>query len=192
MPVDETEYPLNTSFKVRRTASDPATGNSTGNPRQILNYATTWLDLSALYGSTREVALKLRSFKGGKLLTQMSTHMDHLGEYLPFNTMDVPTNMKPGDQAEDLFAGGDARTNEDWILLAVHTLLLREHNRLCGILAKKHPEYDDEQLYQTFRLILSAKYALIANSYQMAYWTKEMPWPRDDGKLNRLDFSDVV
>ena len=43
------------------------------------------------------------------------------------------------------------------MLLGVHTLLLREHNRLCDILAKQHPEYDDEQLYQTIRLAMSAK-----------------------------------
>jgi len=66
-------------------------------------------------------------------------------------------------------------------MLAVHTLLLREHNRLCDILATQHPEYDDEQLYQTVRLLLSSKYMLIANAYQMAYWTDEMPWPQDDG-----------
>jgi peroxidase len=161
MPPDETEYPLNTTFWIPRTASDPSTGLSKDNPRQLLNYATTWLDLSALYGSTREVALKLRSFEGGKLLAQKSTYIDHLGEYLPYNTMGVPISTKPGVNPENLFAGGDPRTNEDWILLAVHTLLLREHNRLCGILAKKHPEYDDEQLYQTVRLLMSAKYMLV-------------------------------
>ena len=63
----------------------------------------------------------------------------------------------------------------------VSTLLLREHNRLCDILKRQKPGWDDEQLYQTVRLVMSAKHALIANAYQMAYWTKKMPWPRDDG-----------
>ena len=183
MPPDETYFDSNTTFKVRRTASVPGTGTSADNPRQNVNMATTWLDMSSLYGSTSEVALSLRSYKGGKLLTQeLKTRGSKVAaSYLPWNTMKVPMRTRPGMPIESLFAGGDPRTNEDWLLLAVHTLLLREHNRLCDILTKQYPEYDDEQLYQTVRLVMSAKYALIANSYQMAYWTEDMPWPRDDG-----------
>jgi peroxidase len=79
--------------------------------------------------------------------------------------MNVPARTRPGVSPSQLFAGGDARTNEDWMMLGVHTLMVREHNRLCKILAKQHPEYDDERLYQTIRLVLAGKYALIANSY---------------------------
>ncbi|KAG8533893.1 uncharacterized protein KY384_001634 [Bacidia gigantensis] len=183
MPEDEKDYALNTTLRVWRTAAVPGTGTDTKNPREIANMATTWLDVSALYGSTPEVLRGLRSFSGGKLLSQevQARGTNAKASYLPFNTMNVPTNTRPGIDPMTLFGGGDARTNEDWMLLGVHTLLLREHNRLCDILAKQHPEYDDEQLYQTIRLALSAKYALIANSYQMAYWTKTMPWPQDDG-----------
>ncbi|KAM5372415.1 hypothetical protein ACJA88_009164 [Fusarium oxysporum] len=95
--------------------------------------------------------------------------------------MGVPTNTRPGVEPEGLFAGGDPRTNEDWLLLGIQILLLREHNRLCDILKKQKPGRYDEQLYQTVRLVMSAKHALIANAYQMAYWTEKMPWPRDDG-----------
>ena len=183
MPPDEEDYPLNTTFEVWRSMADPKSGTSPQNPRQILNEATTWLDISALYGSTKEVADKLRTHKGGKLISQRSVELDHPGEYLPFNTMNVPMKKPARLDPAHLFAGGDPRTNEDWILLAVHTLLLREHNRLCGVLAKRKPEIanDDERLYQTVRLLMSAKYAMIANSYQMAYWDSIMPWPRDDG-----------
>jgi peroxidase len=181
MPLDEQEYPLNTTFQVRRSTADPATGTSKRNPRQVLNQATTWFDLSALYGSSEQVALSLRSFQNGKLLAQKSDKKADTGEYLPFNLMGSPMNTRPGVNLSELFLGGDARTNEDWILLAVHTLFLREHNRLCDILLKQHPEYNDEQTYQTVRLIMSAKYALIANSYQMTYWNDDMPWPRHDG-----------
>lgn len=182
MPEDEEYFDKNTTLRVSRTEAYPGTGTSRENPRENINRATTWLDLSALYGSTAEVAKKLRSFKQGKLLTQeLKTRGNKkLGSYLPFNSMNVPTRTRPGVNAKSLFAGGDPRTNEDWVMLSVHTLLLREHNRLCDILAKKHPEYDDEDLYQTVRLLMSAKFALIGNAYQMAYF-KDMPWPSDDG-----------
>ncbi|SCO90187.1 uncharacterized protein FRV6_14315 [Fusarium oxysporum] len=145
--------------------------------------ATTWLDISSLYGSTTDIAYRIRSKVDGKLLTQevQSPGTRAKASYLPFNPMGVPTNTRPGVEPEGLFAGGDPRTNEDWLLLGIHTLLLREHNRLCDILKKQKPGWDDEQLYQTVRLVMSAKHALIANAYQMAYWTEKMPWPRDDG-----------
>ena len=184
MPDDESHYYANTTLRVPRTAAVPGTGTSVQNPREPVNMATTWLDLSALYGSTPEVLHSLRSYSGGKLLSQEIQARGTKGKasYLPFNIMNVPTNTRPGIDPKDLFGGGDPRTNEDWMLLGIHTLLLREHNRLCDILATQHPEYDDEQLYQTIRLAMSAKYAMIANAYQMAYWTKAMPWPRDDGE----------
>jgi hypothetical protein len=187
VPDDETYFAENTTFQVWRTKAVPGTGTSKSNPRENVNMATTWLDLSSLYGSTAEVAKALRSFEGGRLLTQeLKTRGEWtFASYLPFNTMDVPMRTRPGVDPKTLFAGGDPRTNEDWLMLGVHTLFLREHNRLCGILATQHPEYDDEQLFQTVRLALTAKYALMANSYQMAYWAKDMPWPTDDGEYAR-------
>ncbi|EPE06557.1 animal heme peroxidase superfamily [Ophiostoma piceae UAMH 11346] len=210
MPEDETEFAPNATFKVWRAEAAPGTGTSPQNPRENLNRATTWIDVSSLYGSTRSVAMALRSFDGGKLKTQQvpkakakkssrrrghsaagsttdATASEHASAskdteaYLPFDTMGVPVRSPPGFEPAGLFAGGDPRTNEDWVMIAVHSLLLREHNRLCDILAGQRPEFDDEQLYQTTRLIMSAKFQLIANSYQMAYYEKSMPWPQDDG-----------
>ncbi|KAF4331798.1 peroxidase [Fusarium beomiforme] len=142
MPQDEDIFPLDTVLKVPRTAPMPGTGTSKTKPRESINMATTWLDLSSLYGSIDEVALRLRSRIDGKLLTQevQTPGTKARSSYLPFNDMEIPTNARPGVKAEDLFAGGDPRTNEDWLLLGVHTLLLREHNRLCDILKKQKPD----------------------------------------------------
>ncbi|KAL1876874.1 hypothetical protein VTK73DRAFT_9104 [Phialemonium thermophilum] len=185
MPPDETGFSLNTTLRVWRTAAVPGTGTSPQNPRENVNMATTWMDLSSLYGSTEDVGRRLRSFHGGKLLVQnwRARGAARKAPYLPFNTMSVPTRTRPGVDPAQLFAGGDPRTNEDWIMLAVHTVFLREHNRLCDVLAARHSEFafDDERLYQTVRLLMSAKMQLIGNAYQMAYWSDAMPWPRDDG-----------
>jgi peroxidase len=182
MPDDEAFYHRNTTLRVYRTEERPGTGTSRDNPRENLNRATTWLDLSALYGSTREVAMALRGFKGGQLLAQeiQTRGATKKASYLPFNTMGVPTRAPPMMDERTLFAGGDPRTNEDWIMLSVHNLLLREHNRLCGVLSEKKPELGDEDLYQTVRLLMGAKFSLIGNAYQMAYF-RDMPWPNDDG-----------
>lgn len=157
----------NASFRVWRTQPAPGTGTDRSNPRQHANGATAWLDASALYGSTPVVVEALRSHVDGKLKAQRGKDGY---EYLPFNTEGLPVRTRPGVDIHSLFLGGDVRTNEDWIMLSVHTLLLREHNRLCDIMVSLHPDWDDERVYQTVKLVLGAKVALIGNSYQMAYW----------------------
>jgi len=72
MPVDEDYYYKNIILRVYRTEGMPGTGTSKENQRENINRATTWLDLSSLYGSTPEVAHKLRSRVCGYLLTQDS------------------------------------------------------------------------------------------------------------------------
>jgi hypothetical protein len=74
-----------------------------------------------------------------------------------------------------------ASTDSD--LISVHTLFLCEHNRLCGLVGQ-HPDWNDEHIYQTVKLI-SAKLALISNSYR---WLTHTPTsttslvcPNDDG-----------
>ena len=59
--------------------------------------------------------------------------------------VDVPVNKSfaLGHPFYGLFPG----------LLAFSTIWLREHNRVVGLLKKDHPGWDDEQLYQTARMI---------------------------------------
>ena len=42
-------------------------------------------------------------------------------------------------------------------LYVLSTIWLREHNRLCDILSAEYPHWDDERLYQTAKLILTAE-----------------------------------
>jgi peroxidase len=169
----------NKTMKAWRSAAMEGTGTDSSNPRETKNGVTSWLDLSALYGSNPEIAKKLRTLKNGKLLTQKGPDGK---DYPPYNTFGVPIlGHRPGVDPTKLFAFGDPRGNQDWLIIAVETLLLREHNRLCDIIQSQFPVWDDETVYQFARHALSVKYQMIANLYQQAYFTEEMPRPHIDG-----------
>lgn len=49
---------------------------------------------------------------------------------------------------------GDDRANENIALTSLHTLLLREHNRLVRALTQLNPQWNGERLYQEARKIM--------------------------------------
>lgn len=51
---------------------------------------------------------------------------------------------------------GDSRANEHLGMIALHTLFLREHNRLAEELHKLNPHWSPDTLYQEARKILGA------------------------------------
>lgn len=55
------------------------------------------------------------------------------------------------------FLAGDQRVNENVGVAAVHTLWLREHNRLAEELANLNPQWEDETLYQEARRVVIAE-----------------------------------
>lgn len=142
------------SFHVRRNIFNPETGTSADNPRQHPNIITAFIDGSGVYGSDEERAHWLRTFEGGKLKTSSNN-------LLPFNTIsgeytdavdeDSPEMDNPVGISDRLFVAGDSRANENTLLASFHTLFVREHNRQCELIAKDHPDWNDEQIYQHAR-----------------------------------------
>lgn len=49
------------------------------------------------------------------------------------------------------------------MLFVLSTIWLREHNRVCSVLAKEYKHWDDEQLYQTAKLIITGIKKLAAS-----------------------------
>jgi peroxidase len=131
-----------------RSIYDPASGTDAGNPRQQTNEISAWIDGSNVYGSDPDRADALRTHDGtGRLRTSE-------GGLLPFNTEGLPN---AGGSGPELFLAGDVRANEQVGLTALHTLFVREHNRLARRLARKHPDWDGERLYQKARQLVGAE-----------------------------------
>lgn len=117
--------------------------------RQQTNAITSFLDGSMIYGSDRERAMALRSFSGGK----MKVDPDGL---LPMNDLGLEMDMGEGGKLEDLRLAGDTRANEQPGLTALHTIFIREHNRLADELAAANSGWNDEELYQRARKLNGA------------------------------------
>ena len=136
------------TISMSRSAYDPTTGIGAGNPRQQTNSITAFIDGSQVYGSDATRAAALRTFTGGLMRTSS-------GGLLPFNTGGL-ANANDAHRVADtaLFLGGDVRANENPELLALHTLFLREHNRIAREAAARNPALTDEQLYQHARRLV--------------------------------------
>ena len=53
---------------------------------------------------------------------------------------------------------GDVRANEQLNLLVLHTVWMREHNRIARSLRAVNPRWSDERLFQEARRITIAEY----------------------------------
>ncbi|MGB7440461.1 MAG: peroxidase family protein [Coleofasciculaceae cyanobacterium] len=165
----------NVVIEVRDSEFIEGTGTNANNPRQLPNVITSWIDGSNVYGSSRERANFLRAFEGGRLRTSS-------GNLLPLNQVDAAgnplvenDNPTQQDQREQ-YVAGDVRANENAVLTSIHTLFVREHNRLAERLAELNPYWTDEQLYQRARQLNIAQIQSITfNEYLPALLGSSLP-----------------
>jgi len=135
------------TIELNRSAYHHGTGHDPAYPRQQLNHITHFIDASNVYGSDDVRAAALRANDGtGRLLVSE-------GDLLPFNTPGLPNQ---GGTGPELFLAGDVRANEQVGLAALHTLFVREHNRLAQEVAANDPSLTGEEIYQEARRIVGA------------------------------------
>ncbi|KPM07265.1 peroxinectin-like protein 6 [Sarcoptes scabiei] len=131
--------------------------------REQSNVITAFIDGSMIYGNTYNRSRLVRSFRNGQLKTQGRN-------WLPFDTMNnslacsIPQSTDIFFHFTNYFISllmmtfqGDVRVNQQFGLIALQLLFLREHNRLARILKELNPHWDDETLFQEARKIVGAQ-----------------------------------
>ncbi|HVL02427.1 MAG TPA: peroxidase family protein [Dongiaceae bacterium] len=128
------------TMPIGRTPADPTKNPNDGRPASYLNENTAWWDGSQIYGSNQTQQNKLRSFQDGKMI--------------------LVNGRLPMEAQSGLPVTG---FNKNWWvgLEMLHTLFVKEHNAIADMLKTSYPNWNDERLFQTARLINSAEMAKI-------------------------------
>ncbi|XP_044018997.1 peroxidasin homolog pxn-2-like isoform X2 [Aphidius gifuensis] len=154
--------------------SAPHPGNSLKcklGPREQINQATSYLDLSPIYGTNDNISKILRLNKAGLLNTQ------HNKLPMALKNFDYCRNK---NKAFPCFLSGDTRINEHPGIALMHILFLREHNRVAEQLSKLNSHWNDEKLYQEARKIVIAE-------VQHITYNEFLPAVFGDSNLDRFD-----
>jgi hypothetical protein len=148
-PSDPLEDFTNDLGSIDFERSSAASGTGISSPREQVNTVSSYLDGWAVYGGT---AKRLDWLREGPLDGDLTNNGAHLltssAGYLPRATARGDPDAAPDMQTMGPLVGspqravvaGDVRANENIALTAVHTLFVREHNRIVDALPDDLPE----------------------------------------------------
>ncbi|KAL3869555.1 hypothetical protein ACJMK2_042223 [Sinanodonta woodiana] len=127
-------------------------------PRQQFNAITAYIDASNVYGSTETHAQRLRDLSNERGLLLVGPESIPGKRLLPydFNGVIGPSDcqIEHGKRYIPCFMTGDHRSNEQLALTVMHTLWVREHNRIATELLRINPHWDGDMIYHETRKIM--------------------------------------
>lgn len=158
IPVQKDDYLY---FKVRSAGTElPMTRsvyNLRAHPASAVraqpNRLTSYIDGSVLYGSDGYRWHCLREKRSGRLRLMGKDQL------LPKNRvadLGLTVENSPSSGPE-FFVSGDPRANENVMLLALHHVFAREHNRLAGRIARARADWGDGEVFEAARALVAAK-----------------------------------
>lgn len=136
--------------------------------KQQMNTITSFMDASVVYGHTVKLENSLRDLSSlnGKLAINNQFKDPKGRPYLPF-VPTLPSMCRQDSHGErvDCFSAGDSRVNEGLPLTTLHTLWLREHNRIAEALKHLNDHWSPETVYQETRKIIGALHQVCGSSF---------------------------
>ncbi len=138
------------------------------------NTSTQEIDLCQIYGLGPEQTRMLRTMSDGRLKSQLIDGEEFPvflfqerapGEPVAFKpefqglfderfVIDTILGNAPDERLDSVFAVGLEHGNSTIGNTILNTLFLREHNRIAGVLKSEHPDWDDNRLFETTRMIM--------------------------------------
>uniref|UniRef100_A0A8C9F197 NAD(P)H oxidase (H2O2-forming) n=1 Tax=Pavo cristatus TaxID=9049 RepID=A0A8C9F197_PAVCR len=124
------------------------TGQSPNSPREQTNEVTGWLDGSSIYGPSHSWSDALRDFSNGQLASGPGGHVPREtdGKVPMWKALD-PSTGQGGPHG--IYVRGKEQGNR--FLQAMSIAWFRYHNYLAAELAKDHPGWSDEDVFQHAR-----------------------------------------
>ncbi|CAB3373221.1 Hypothetical predicted protein [Cloeon dipterum] len=128
------------------------------NPREQINQLTSFIDASQVYGFSSSVASDLRNFSSPDGLMRTTNLPRVRGDLLPLEDRPfMDCRRDPREHNIGCFMAGDIRANEQVALLAMHTIWLREHNRIALKLRSSNPLWESDTIFHEARKIVGAQ-----------------------------------
>lgn len=130
--------------------------------REQINQLTSFIDASQVYGFEQSIADDLRDLTNENGTLRVGPAFPGQKSLLPFtgiNGMDCRRNLE--ENTLGCFVAGDIRANEQIGLAAMHTIWVREHNRIATKLKSINPFWDGNKVYNEARKIVGAQIQFI-------------------------------
>lgn len=125
--------------------------------REQINQLTSYIDASQVYGFSEELAKDLRDLNGEGGRLREGVVFPGRKPLLPYaGNQGVDCRRNLSESTANCFVAGDIRANEQAGLIAMHTLMMREHNRLARRLKALNPHWDGDMVYHEARKIVGA------------------------------------
>ena len=141
-------------MRLPKTPVDPQKRPDPKRPPAYVNDNSHWWDGSQIYGSTPAVQATLRTGAKGKVKVGDDCRLG----------LDPVTGLEVTGMTENA-----------WVALSLlHGLFALEHNAVCDRLAQEFPSWNDQQLFDKARLVVSA---LMAKIHTVEWTPAIMPHP---------------
>uniref|UniRef100_A0A3Q0RII0 Eosinophil peroxidase n=1 Tax=Amphilophus citrinellus TaxID=61819 RepID=A0A3Q0RII0_AMPCI len=195
IPLSDPRNGIQSCMPFFRSAPSCGAGVLPHRHREQLNAITSFVDASMVYGSSTGLASALRNQSSplGSMAIN-SQHSDQELAYMPFlprlqphldpcaprnSTTSETSDRSAHRQNTTSCFQADSRANEHLGLIALHTLFLREHNRLVKELHLLNLHWSPDTLYQEARKIIGA-------IHQILTWEHYLPRVLGESAMSHL------